>query len=108
MLAQVTDPIVLTNGRVCLDEVWPGALPAQNFKFVGSKRVQFASEAAFRESMNENPALNVFQCVTDMVKLPEGDLDVRFDVSLVIQDELRQGMSRSDRPRHFRWVCHEP
>jgi hypothetical protein len=90
MLGQVVDPIVLTNDHIRLDEVRPGTVSADlNFKFVGSKRARFASETAFCESMNENLALKVFQCVTHIVKLPEGDLDVHFEVFMLMQDEAR-------------------
>lgn len=88
MLGQVVNPIVLTNDHIRLDEVRPGTVWADlNFRFVGSKRVQFVCEAAFCESMNENLALKVFQCVTDVVKLPDGDLDVHFDVFTLTRDE---------------------
>jgi|GEM_PF-2805604 len=88
MLGQVVNPIVLTNDQVRLDEVRPGTVQADlNFKFLGSKHVQLASEDAFCESMNENLALKVFQCVTDLKKLPDGSLDVHFDVFMLKEDE---------------------
>lgn len=88
-LGQVVNPILLTNKHVRLEEVRAGTVRADlNFKFVGSKHVQIASEDAFCESMNESLALKVFQCVTDMRKLPDGRLDVHFDVFMLVETEF--------------------